>query len=380
MHTSILLDPVKSATQPTIPSDLTVVFTENHARLLKLARSMVRCPHAAEDVVQDAMLAALKSFGSFEGRSAAATWLHRIVVNTALMHLRRARTRRELGLEDVAAPVAPHADDPAVLAERDDACQRVHRCLAELSSMHRNVVELRDIKGLDTAAVANALGISENAAKIRLGGILSGLTRTASKRVFEPVPEPEEVANGLHLERLVRYVHLNPCRAKLTRDPLSWPWSTHRGLLGAELNPWVSEQTLGKVLGRPSRGLGTWLHGYVSGDPSVDVSGTPPPVPCAPREVCNVPLDAIRRAAFAATPWSPPTIRRRLVVQLALHQGWRDTNAIAHAAGLSTRTVRRIAMEPSDPALLRAAQLCLGDSRLLLPDTLIRPVRPLPRR
>lgn len=168
MHTSILLDPVKSATQPTIPSDLTVVFTENHARLLKLARSMVRCPHAAEDVVQDAMLAALKSFGSFEGRSAAATWLHRIVVNTALMHLRRARTRRELGLEDVAAPVAPHADDPAVLAERDDACQRVHRCLAELSSMHRNVVELRDIKGLDTAAVANALGISENAAKIRL--------------------------------------------------------------------------------------------------------------------------------------------------------------------------------------------------------------------
>ena len=219
-----------------------------------------------------------------------------------------------------------------------------------------------------------------NAAKIRLGGILSGLTRKASKRVFEPVPEPEEVANGLHLERLVRYVHLNPCRAKLTRDPLSWPWSTHRGLLGAELNPWVSEQTLGKVLGRPSRGLGTWLHGYVSGDPSVDVSATPPPVPCAPREVCNVPLDAIRRAAFAATPWSPPTIRRRLVVQLALHQGWRDTNAIAHAAGLSTRTVRRIAMEPSDPALLRAAQLCLGDSRLLLPDTLIRPVRPLPRR
>ncbi|MCC6903256.1 MAG: hypothetical protein IT377_30065 [Polyangiaceae bacterium] len=216
-------------------------------------------------------------------------------------------------------------------------------------------------------------------AQMRLAHVLSGFTVRASSRGFEPVPLPEVVTSGKHLERQLRYVHLNACRAKLARDPLAWPWSTHRGAIGAELDPWVTDEALAKVLGRPVRGLPSWLHSYVSGDPSVDVGGSPSPVACTPREVSTVPLDTVRRAALAATPWSAPTVRRQQVVLLALHQGWRDTEAIAHAAGLSARTVRRIADEAPDPAALSAARLCLGDPRLLLPDPLLRPVTPVPR-
>ena len=148
--------------------DLSFLFTEQRPRLLQLARSIVRCPHAAEDVVQDAMLSAVKSAERFEGRAAAATWLHRIVVNAALMHLRRGRSRPEVGHEELDRTLLGRAEDPATAAERADTCDRLLDCLEELSPLHRNVVELRDIQGLSTAAVAAALCISENAAKIRL--------------------------------------------------------------------------------------------------------------------------------------------------------------------------------------------------------------------
>lgn len=148
--------------------DLPTLFTEQRQRLLQLARSIVRCPHAAEDVVQDAMLAAVKSCGQFAGRAAAATWLHRIVVNAALMHLRRGRSRPEVGHAELDRTMLGQAEDPATAAERADTCDRLRNCLEELSPLHRNVVELRDIQGLSTAAVATALAISENAAKIRL--------------------------------------------------------------------------------------------------------------------------------------------------------------------------------------------------------------------
>lgn len=163
------VDPAKAAAAPPLVAiDLATLFTEQRKHLLQLARSIVRCPHAAEDVVQDAMLAAVKAFGAFEGRATAATWLHRIVVNAALMHLRRGRSRPALGHADLDVTMVGPAEDPAAAAERADTCLRLRDCLGELSPLHRNVVELRDIQGLSTTSVAAALGISENAAKIRL--------------------------------------------------------------------------------------------------------------------------------------------------------------------------------------------------------------------
>lgn len=162
-----LLDPIPTESRPVPTMDIGILFAEHRARMVALARTIVHCPHAAEDVVQDAMLAAMKAASGFKGHAAAATWLHRIVVNAALMHLRRGRSRPEIGFDTLDA--LPHAVvDPASAAELRDAVQRARACLAEIPPIQRNVIEMRDIQGLATAAVAAALGISENATKIRL--------------------------------------------------------------------------------------------------------------------------------------------------------------------------------------------------------------------
>lgn len=177
----------------------------------------------------------------------------------------------------------------------------------------------------------------------------------------------------------MRYVHLNPCRAGLASDPLSWPWSTHRGLIGAELDPWVTTEALAGALGRPARGLGEWLHGYISGDSTVAVEGTELPAPARPTNLPGALLSTVRAAALSATPWSPPWRRRQLVVELARHQGWTDAELIARAAGFCARSARRCCAADRDRVAERAAALCLGDPRLLIPEPWLRPLGPVSR-
>src|SRR5260221_5318996 len=57
-------------------------------RLLAVARRFVRNDEDAKDIVQSAYLSAFRALDQFEGACQLSTWLHRIVVNTALMKLR----------------------------------------------------------------------------------------------------------------------------------------------------------------------------------------------------------------------------------------------------------------------------------------------------
>ncbi|MBM4393493.1 MAG: hypothetical protein FJ090_20410 [Deltaproteobacteria bacterium] len=82
---------------------------------------------------------------------------------------------------------------------------------------------------------------------------------------WERAPAPEAVT-AEKLDRVIRYVHLNPCRKHLVSDPLAWPFSSHRDFVG-----------LGPGAERWRHARPAWFHGYVSGDPSVSVAGTPMP-------------------------------------------------------------------------------------------------------
>ena len=68
-------------------------------RLLAVAMRMLGSTEDAQDVVQDAMLSAYRSIDRFEGNARVSTWLHRIVVNAALMKLRTRRRKPEEPLE-----------------------------------------------------------------------------------------------------------------------------------------------------------------------------------------------------------------------------------------------------------------------------------------
>src|SRR5205809_4126557 len=68
-------------------------------RLLAVARRMLRDDEAARDAVQDAMLSAFRGICSFDGQARLSTWMHRIVVNAALMKIRSRQRKPEQSIE-----------------------------------------------------------------------------------------------------------------------------------------------------------------------------------------------------------------------------------------------------------------------------------------
>jgi RNA polymerase sigma-70 factor, ECF subfamily len=147
-------------------------------RLLAVARRIVNSEEDARDVVQDAFLNAFRSLDRFEGQAKLSTWLHRIVVNAALMKLRTRKRKPEQSIETFLPSFLDDGhheerfqswDEPVdKLMERAENRELVRKRIDELPESYRTVLVLRDIEGLDTEETANVLGLSVNATKIRL--------------------------------------------------------------------------------------------------------------------------------------------------------------------------------------------------------------------
>jgi len=203
----------------------------------------------------------------------------------------------------------------------------------------------------------------------RLDAVLARLVRRhglgpSAYRVAEPKP----IRGGDVLARHVRYVVLNPCRAKLASCPIAWPWSTHRDVVGACVDPWVGAQRLAAALGCTGDGFAAWHHAYVSADPSTHVGGTPMPAAARPSALSSVGLRAIALAVAAATRSPVDAIRRRgpvraLFIALAYEHGWDHPEKLAEVCRCRPRLVRELVPRVEAHAL-DAARLCLGDARL----------------
>ena len=147
-------------------------------RMLGVARRFLQDDALAQDAVQDAFLSAFRSIQGFDGQSQLSTWLHRIVVNASLMKLRTRRRKPEQSIEPLlpafdevghhASPVVPWTESAEHALLRAETRERVRGAIDELPETYRTVLLLRDIEELSTREAAEALGIGENAVKLRL--------------------------------------------------------------------------------------------------------------------------------------------------------------------------------------------------------------------
>ncbi|MEZ5410447.1 MAG: RNA polymerase sigma factor [Acidimicrobiales bacterium] len=153
-----------------------------------LAYRLVGDEEDARDVVQETYLRAHKGLKRFRGDAQFSTWLHRITANCANTYLgRRGRHAHDLLPDDpVIADVNPQRD-PEQRVGLGDLRDQLSAALLELPPKLRAVVVLRDIYDLPHETIADQLGITESAAKVRL--------HRARKRLRErlyPLGEEEE--------------------------------------------------------------------------------------------------------------------------------------------------------------------------------------------
>jgi RNA polymerase sigma-70 factor (ECF subfamily) len=131
--------------------------------LLRLAGRLTGDPHVAEDVVQDALARAAKSWQTFRGEAKVSTWLTSIVVNVFRDRLTRAqrdRSTQSLEAHDVDRPVS-RVRDPAHAAQDAEFGRIVAACVSRLPPRQREVLVLVAYEGMSGREAADALGVSE---------------------------------------------------------------------------------------------------------------------------------------------------------------------------------------------------------------------------
>ena len=147
-------------------------------RLLAVARRITRDEEDARDAVQAAFLNAFRAIQTFDGGALLSTWLHRIVVNCALMKLRTQARRLEEPIEKLLPTfdeTGRHTEQcsewtvsPEQLIVAHETRAHVRECITQLPDGYREVLVLRDIEDYSTQDVAELLSISPNAVKVRL--------------------------------------------------------------------------------------------------------------------------------------------------------------------------------------------------------------------
>lgn len=144
-----------------------------------LAYRLVGDRHEAEDVAQEAYLRVFRSLRGFREDARFETWLYRIVTNAAFTHLRR-RGRFGAVLAEGQERFVEEPEERPLEATLDR--DEVKRALQGLSEGLRTVVILKDVYDLPVREIAEEMGVSEAAVKVRL--------HRARKRLKEAIWTP----------------------------------------------------------------------------------------------------------------------------------------------------------------------------------------------
>ena len=138
-------------------SDLEALFRASWPGAYRAAYLVVHDASAAEDIAQEAFLAAVRHLDRFDRRRPFRPWLHRIVVNRAIDWTRARALRGELELVDTAsAPAEPDVGSETVAA------------LRSLSPEHRAVIVLRYLLGYTPGEIARMLELPRGTVNSRL--------------------------------------------------------------------------------------------------------------------------------------------------------------------------------------------------------------------
>jgi RNA polymerase sigma-70 factor (ECF subfamily) len=167
-------------TSAAIPADVAsfeTLMRRYNPRLFRVARSILKDDAEAEDALQEAYIQAYRHIAGFQGKAEVGTWLTRIVINQALMRLRKRKRERvvvplrspNLDLDALEGHVAdPRAESPADTALRGEVRKILERRIGELPVTFRTVFVMREVEEMTVDETAECLGIPAATVRTRL--------------------------------------------------------------------------------------------------------------------------------------------------------------------------------------------------------------------
>jgi RNA polymerase sigma-70 factor, ECF subfamily len=120
-----------------------------------------------QDLKQEMLLQAWRSYGNFENRSKFSTWLYRVCLNTAMVFQRKGKRMQTVDIDDI-RPIAQSA-------EVHHGAELLYLAIKQLPPAERSIIILH-LDGYNNDEIAEMIGISKNNAAVKLHRIKQTLT------------------------------------------------------------------------------------------------------------------------------------------------------------------------------------------------------------
>jgi RNA polymerase sigma-70 factor, ECF subfamily len=192
--------------RPTLPSSasyqsrgivetLEEVLLASRPKFVGMAYSILRNKEDAEDAVQDALLSAYVHLRNFEGRSAFTTWFTRIVLNAALMILRKRTNSRIDALPESSSPgeiswtekIPASQPDPEMLCAEGETIHLIDVLLGNMSPVLRQSFTLTYYDDMTSRQACTLLGVSIGTFKSRVFRARRHLLHLAQRSFVAPI-------------------------------------------------------------------------------------------------------------------------------------------------------------------------------------------------
>lgn len=185
------LDPLVEAAREGDTEAFDELVRRTYGDVFKLAVRLTGNETDANDVVQDTYVRAFRGLRRFRGDAQFSTWLYRIASNCASSFTARRSRQRCDSLSEAGELIQTNPDqDPTLQAEASTLRQTIERALEQLPQRLRAVVVLKHLEDLSHREIAERLGISESATKVRLHR-----ARNTLRRIL-PVSDEHEDADS----------------------------------------------------------------------------------------------------------------------------------------------------------------------------------------
>jgi len=145
---------------------MNVLYARHSARVYRFVLRLTNDRSLAEDLVSEVFIEVWRAAEGFKVKSRVSTWMLAIARHKALSALRR-RSDEQLD-DDAAMAVADPADKAETTVDKQDRSAVLQHCLSQLSTLHREVLDLIYYHEKSVDEVAEIVGVPANTVKTRM--------------------------------------------------------------------------------------------------------------------------------------------------------------------------------------------------------------------
>lgn len=152
------------------------IYNSHYPKVFRLCKGYFCGDTAlASDATQEIFIKIWEKLETFRNESTVSTWIYRITVNTCLLYLRKSASKKEIRTD-----IHPAVASETYSDEKEEQLQKMYQCIQKLEETNKMII-LLTLDGTEYQQIAEVIGITEEALRVRIHRIKKSLTQCVQK-------------------------------------------------------------------------------------------------------------------------------------------------------------------------------------------------------